>query len=559
MSCLTIQQLENGNVVVSEFIEFNPLKKQEYLDLFQENIEKGIIKQGTDFFGKKWILIIGGVEHSIVFMNDIELKKCSKLFDITITEFELAIRSFILYNLYKPRAIVKFLIPFKKLINTQSINKNTGICLYNLLDAFLKYITIPNENKSYFNVVLNRDIKSVDSEPAVIPDFEDIFLIADIVNDIIENKNLSDYHAHLLFIMWWKLCSVLPLRPSEFLATDFSCIYKIDNKCYLKVYRTKGKTIEHIENISKKEDYYREDTILIDSSTYNLILTYREILTTQFGYTEKKDLFPFDLIRNVGNYILETREINKDIVISRDIIYAIDRFYKYVINKEYGFTTLFRYDKKKPNIDYVSNINPKDLRHIAIINLVLLGCDVLDVMRLAGHTDINSAFGYYNHVKEFSKGYALGYMKSILNKEKMKNKNKNLEKKLYSEDIERKKRAEEARRILAEVKGHKLTYTHVDGGKCYYSELKNDKTFCLLYECNHFQCPHFVSESKAILLDELEKIEHKIDTKILILEDLIRDMNNISKFNEIYQSNSFELAMHIRDMAHLNKKILEEE
>lgn len=44
-----------------------------------------------------------------------------------------------------------------------------------------------------------------------------------------------------------------------------------------------------------------------------------------------------------------------------------------------------------------------------------MGTDVLEVMHLAGHTNVNTAYGYFNHIKEFSKGYALGYAKSIAN------------------------------------------------------------------------------------------------------------------------------------------------
>lgn len=560
MSCLSIEQLDNGNVIISQVVTFDVSKKQDYLNLFEKRVEEGIIKKDFNFYDRNWIAIIGGVEYRINLSDDIVIKKGAKLFGISSEDFDLGLRSFILYKIKEvPKKAIKFPAFLKGLLNEKTYSQSYTEDMSYTAQSFLEYMTIPKGSRDYFKEILDADTSKKQDNIATIPDFKDIFLISDIVTDIIENKKLVDYKDHLLFILWWRICSILPLRPAEFLVTRFSCIYQEKNKYFLKVLRTKGKTGDTILNISQIDDYYKEDTVVIDKSLFELIKNYQEILVKEFKYEEKEELFPFTLIKDIGNNTLNTRELNKNKLISRDINSAIDRFYKNVINQEYGFTTIDRYYKKEPGVEYIQNISPKCLRHVAIINLILMGCDVLDVMKLAGHKEANTAFGYFNHVKEFSRGYALGYMNSIRSKGKMEDSNVNLEKKSNSSAMEEIENEEEFRQIINQIKGTNSKTTPVDGGRCNYSSLKNDRTPCLHFEGNHKVCPYFISDKKIELIDELAEVEGKIDSNIEILKDLIRDIKNISKFNELYNSTSAELNKNIRDMAYLNNKLLEEE
>lgn len=560
MSCLSIKQLDNGNVIISEVVTFDALKKQKYLNLFEERVEEGVIKKGFDFYDRNWITIIGGVEYRVTLLDDILIKKGAKLFGISSEDFNLAYRSFILYKIKEiPKRTVRFTGFFKGLLHEKKYAQSSIEPMSSITQSLLEYITIPDDSRDFFKEILDEDSNDKDDSPATIPDFKDIFLISDIVTDITQNKKLVDYKNHLLFILWWRICSILPLRPSEFLVTRFSCIYQDNNKYFLKVLRTKSKAGDTILNVSKISDYYEEDTIVIDQSLFELIKNYQEILVKEFKYEEKEELFPFTLIKDIGGNVYAKRELNKDTLIPRDINSAIDRFYKEVINREYGFITIDRYSKKKTDTEYIQNITAKCLRHVAIINLVLMGCSILDVMKLAGHKEANTAFSYFNHVKEFSKGYALGYMNSIRAKGKMKDSNVNVDKKSNSSTMEEIKNEEEFKQILNQIKGTKSKTTPVDGGRCNYSNLKNDRIPCLHFEGNHKVCPYFISDNKIQLIEELAEVESKVDSNIEILKDLVRDMKNISKFNELYHSTSAELNKNIRDMAYLNNKLLEEE
>ncbi|MDU5107344.1 site-specific integrase [Clostridium sp.] len=549
---IAITQLDDlEDIVVEERIEFNRLNEKEYLNLFNNKINDGIIKRGTYFNDKKWQIITASGDINIHFPNDIEFKKLSKLFGKSVYEFELAYRSFLLFILNEPRTVISFNFNMKRMTidleNTKLLHDSIRKVKY-----FIEYVKVSDEEFKFFEKLLdNNDIEREAGE-RVLPEFEDIFKMSDIINDIVENKNLLDYKDYLLVIMFWKICSILPLRPSEFLRTKFNCIYEKDNKFYLNVRRSKGKAGDRIRNVSKVDDYYFDDTVNIDESLFNLIIEYQSILKNEFNYTENQELFPIVLYRNF--VIRKKREKNINKIVSGDLRRVLDNFYKDIVEKEYGFKTISKYIKKEKDIEYIEKTLPYDLRHIAIINLVLMGTDVLEVMYLAGHREVNTAYSYYNHIKEFSRGYAIGYANAIKSREKLK---ASIEE-VYNEQeiIDKNNRKEEANYILNIINGKKVEPKKVDGGYCHYSSIDTDKSFCFLYERKHSLCKYFVKDDKEILKHEIEKVEEQLDTDVKILKDLINDMNGISKFNELYQTTSYRISQNIKDLAVLNNKLI---
>lgn len=551
MSSIAITQLDDLDIVVEERIEFNRLNEKEYLNLFNKKINDGIIKNGTGFYDEKWQIIIAGEDINIFFPNDIEFKKLSKLFGKSVYEFKLAYRSFLLFILNHPRSLNPFNYTMKKIIRDLE-NTKINYQIIGKIKYFIEYVKVSEEEFKFFEKLLDNNDSEREIGERVLPEFEDVFKMSDIINDIVENKNLLDYKDYLLAIMFWKICSILPLRPSEFVRTKFNCIYEKDNKFYLNVRRSKGKLGDRIRNVSKIEEYYFEDTVSIDESLFNLIIEYQSILINEFNYTENEELFPFVLIRNVG--YRGRREKNTNRIVSADLSRILDKFYKDIVEKEYGFKTISKYIKKEKDIEYIEKTLPYDLRHIAIINLVLMGSDVLEVMYLSGHRKVNTAYSYYNHIKEFSRGYAIGYANAIKSREKLKS---SIEE-VYNEQeiIDKNNRKEEANYILNIINGKKVEPKKVDGGYCHYSSVDTDKSFCFLYERKHSLCKYFVKDDKEILKHEIEKVEKQLDTDVKILKDLINDMNGISKFNELYQTTSYRISQSTKDLAVLNSKLI---
>ncbi|WP_460113848.1 hypothetical protein [Priestia megaterium] len=59
-------------------------------------------------------------------------------------------------------------------------------------------------------------------------------------------------------------------------------------------------------------------------------------------------------------------------------------------------TVSFKCEDSKGSIEAL--IKAGDLRHIAIINMMMQGYDKVEIQRLAGHITENTQYGYYNHM-----------------------------------------------------------------------------------------------------------------------------------------------------------------
>ena len=73
-----ISEIEDLEVVITEEVEFSKDDKEKYYEKFKECVSNGIIKDGTRFEDRTWCIRQSGVEHSILFPNDIQYKKLSK-------------------------------------------------------------------------------------------------------------------------------------------------------------------------------------------------------------------------------------------------------------------------------------------------------------------------------------------------------------------------------------------------------------------------------------------------------------------------------------------------
>ncbi|EJT6170774.1 site-specific integrase [Clostridium perfringens] len=542
-----LKELEDSDIIIERSITFNKLNEKEYINLFEEKIYKGIINESTGFFDDSWIVKIGGVDRVLIFPNELQFKKISKIFGLNMNDFELAYRSFIVMKLDTYFSVYEFNQYFKQVAEESIKIKSSNNVV---LESFFDFLKISETTFEYFKENLD-GIESYEPKPRRLPEFEDILKFNDIVNDIIENKNIIDYKMYILTIMWWKICSILPLRPSEFLRTEFKCIYIKENEFYLKVKRTKAKTRykRDIKNVSKVEDYYLDDVVNIDEGLFYLIKKYQDILVNEFNYKEKKELFPVVVLKETRLKDRGHRKTNFNIITTSELQNNIENFYIEVIKKEYGLNPINGYIERDENS--IEKLVPYNARHIAIINLILLGTDVLEVMYLAGHTKVNTAYNYFNHVKEFSRGYALGYAKKLKSKF-------SIEKDLMIKSGFS-KGSQDFERVLGKIQNKKANPKKVKGGYCFYNNIDNDKSLCFKYERNHFVCEYFTEDEKEFLKNEINKVEKSLDSDIKVLNDLIQDMKYVGKFNELYQTTSYRISKSIKELSVLNQKFMMED
>ena len=94
--------------------------------------------------------------------------------------------------------------------------------------------------KEYFEAV-----SSVPQIPAQksrdLPCYQSILLFDYIINDFIQRTNIEEKARYYPVLIWWKISSVIPLRPGEVYQLPKNCIYEKNGKCYIHIERVKNK------------------------------------------------------------------------------------------------------------------------------------------------------------------------------------------------------------------------------------------------------------------------------------------------------------------------------
>src|SRR5690606_19336763 len=87
----------------------------------------------------------------------------------------------------------------------------------------------------------------------IIPSGKDILNFSYIVEDYfkVEDDSQKDYLHYFPLLLWWRITTVIPLRPFEFCSIVPDCLIYENDKCYLKLPRLKGEK-SYKRNVRRK-------------------------------------------------------------------------------------------------------------------------------------------------------------------------------------------------------------------------------------------------------------------------------------------------------------------
>lgn len=205
-----------------------------------------------------------------------------------------------------------------------------------------------------------------------------------------DSKELVHFYP---IYLWWKVTSILPIRPTEFINIKQMDCFKKDGKCYIKVKRIKQK-----KNAKKIQV---PDTLRIPGELYEDILHYMEISEpygesdTLISYRAIKDTRPSSLR---GGKKLDPNKTNSNVL--KNLLKA---FYTKILAEKYNLVVKEDAEQHTGVIpqqwDIERRLRLNDSRHIAITSMMLQGYDKVQIARLSGHTSLKTQYGYYNHVE----------------------------------------------------------------------------------------------------------------------------------------------------------------
>lgn len=376
-----------------------------------------------------------------------------------------------------------------------------------LLFAFAEFLLFISEGnaKEYYEVI--SDVPHVYSTKSRdLPCYQSILLFDYIINDFIQKTNTEQKARYYPVLIWWKLSSVIPLRPGEVYQLPKNCIFEKNGKYYIHIERIKNKLKrkKHSNPIIKDFEI-REDVYLI----------IRDYLDYISEFDDTKYLFSLRSLKKVAGLKTREKDVERLTVMTMRSIYK--HFRQEIIEKEYGYHIVPLGQRKDDND--IEEIKMGDVRHLAIINLMMMGYNPLYVMELAGHDKLSTQLNYCNHIDTFVTA------KSHVLKEMMKSTENNINFTDYAggDFVLQKQLMGAAYYDLPLVFGGK--------GRC---RSKNFPYDCVYTEC--IFCPHFIPDRNLSkeYYDELKK-ENEKDMEALQMELklLMKDYTDSRKFDRV--------------------------
>lgn len=388
--------------IISAVDQFDTSSVDTARQIYKEQVKQGVIKDGS-FDDAVWQTTDEYSNLSLDFrFNELSYRNWYRnIFGMNIISFTNYVKVYVLYLFGKLvlRSIQGFLADIKRMLLTDpkdlfALNAELTLIHTNQLVEFLSFFPESDENDRINELQTALDEYDFIQEKHIynarrLAQFESYFLF----NDILDNfwKNCADEETRLFYYpvyLWWKLTTVLPTRPREFLLTARDCLVHRENGYYLTLRKNclKGR---------KKVAYkisadYRNVTYKIPDDLGKCIEEYL-LETDKYSSTQLNTLFIADT-----HYRKWKRKKNKN---SRFLTYSnlctiLRYFYDEVIKRQYGIKVIYEKNDTHLEEGTIEYIHLGDARHIALINLMQQGGTPMLAMFLAGHDNAEMSFHY---------------------------------------------------------------------------------------------------------------------------------------------------------------------
>lgn len=387
---------------------FSKNDKKLAIDIFNQYCIKGVILDSF-FDDTKWTLFDQTRTYQIDFnYNEIEFMKTPVFNSIHYNDFILYLKIYLVGQLGKYCLITlqTFTRETKKVVssfNGKNLKLDTIMQSYILVQDFIMNIDLRN-SKEYENLLfeLEKVEKSSFSNDKgtmqrELSTFQSYFLFNDKLDDywkqpLSEKERLFYYPMYL----WWKITTILPLRPKEFLLTPRDCFKDKANPNKVTFRRTKLKKHKRKISYNIYDDY--------ELYSYDVGDEVSDQIRKYISLTENPKEHEIDTLFRIEthySYLGQRIHSNSIFYSFYNMYYCIDTFYSAVLHMEYEINTVVRSsDQERIGLAYneIEYINMGDTRHLALINIIASGGTPTLSMKLAGHLNIDISSHYFSNI-----------------------------------------------------------------------------------------------------------------------------------------------------------------
>lgn len=296
--------------------------------------------------------------------------------------------------------------------NQYYIQKVSNNVMYKFITDFVDFLEFYNRDEFVYFINDLSEYKAkikLEKNYRELPSFKDILTIKQCLDswyeeaDKIKSEELLKYFP---LVLWWNLTTIIPMRIIEFCHIKRNCFSLKDGIHSITFPRMKYDRI----GIHRTDIEY--DTLPIPKELYNLFQSYL-LLSEQYGlsnflishkvyryyFSGDKKTYDEDSLFNYYNFNNTIASFFKEIIHEKYKINIISINKHYQTNYSTRSKDALISDSAIGSIDTMINLG--DLRHIAIINMMMQGYDKVEIQRLAGHITEDIQYSYFNHMENW--------------------------------------------------------------------------------------------------------------------------------------------------------------
>jgi len=266
--------------------------------------------------------------------------------------------------------------------NKYIIKKVTSKTSYNYIHSILSFCDFYPDlpvDKDTINEIKEIPINQRgDKRSRSIPNISDLINFKDCIENFYDDALKQNDKSLLLkfypLVLWWKITSIIPMRPSEFCMIRRECL-KDD---YLTFPRLKSR--RNREFIRNNIQY---DKLPVPNEIATIINHY---ISLTESFDNKGSLISLDAFLKYS-FSKKRSDVDYSQKVFNKVFlnHLLKRFYREIVINQY-------------NINFKQSIRLGDLRHIAITSMMLQGHDRVAIERLAGHFNPEMQYSYVDHM-----------------------------------------------------------------------------------------------------------------------------------------------------------------
>ena len=251
---------------------------------------------------------------------------------------------------------------------------------------------VPINADKYLNIL--NSLKFGQNQVRTIPTFNSVVKFDAMINDLIKHGTYPEKFQ--IVVIWWKLTSVVPIRPIEFFTLRKSCIISKGGKHYI-----------HLDRAKVKESGEKEVPVLeeigISDEIFNLLNSF---ICNNIDTIPNEDSFLFNTLSQYGRHY---RGGYNKYVGSDYMYYIFDLFFDEIVHNIYGYKIVEKGKSIELASTEIERFQYGDTRHIAFLNLLLSGVSPYTIAQIGGHTTLRTQLFYYDHLEFYmeSKAYTM--------------------------------------------------------------------------------------------------------------------------------------------------------